>query len=73
MPVTSLPPPVPTPSEAAEGVVQMRGCARAAVHARSCTREEGLALLLPRQQLSGMPVTTLPFAAVLLLLLLGYT
>lgn len=36
-----LPPLVPTPSEAAEGVVQTRVCAREAVHARSCAAEEG--------------------------------
>ena len=36
-----LPPLVPTPSEAAEGVVQMCVCARAGVHARSGAVEEG--------------------------------
>lgn len=36
-----LPPLVPTPSEAAEGIVQMHVCARTGVHARSCAAEEG--------------------------------
>lgn len=35
-----LPPLVPAPSETAEGVVQMRVCARAGVHVRGCAVEE---------------------------------
>lgn len=39
---------MPTPSEVAEGVVQMRLCARAGVHARSCAVEEGLCSPAPQ-------------------------
>lgn len=48
MPVIFLPPLMPTPPGAAEGVVQMRVCARAGVHARSCAVEEGLCSPAPQ-------------------------
>jgi len=67
--VILLPPLVPTPAEAADGAVRMRGCARAGVH----TGRRACALPLPRQQLALKPVTILPFAFFIIIIFRLYS